>query len=310
MHAARCGDIDLGSALTRTRQKCRAFRRARSCKCPSGEGTSTPWEAGRWKRAPTPPSCSRRGGNPRSTSARRLPRRPAHSSLRARGRACRSRPGTGTGEPGRARGAAGGRSAEHPRRHSTTLVDATKPTTGNAPCPAKHLEARLCSSGPRNAPTIRDARACNPAHPHCRRVGRCQPRESDHPWPSVCSGRRWRSLPRVRVPESSRPDADAVRVRPAARVGAAEPSRVQAGRFGGTARARCRIRSSRAGSLSAIETPTASYRRQRFGAARAGHEVTGRDSAETKPPTSAGSMSANPPSTGHAGTPGRMNLGT
>ena len=312
MHAARCGDIDLGWALTRTRQKVQGIPQGAILQVPLGRR------------------------HVYALGSRTLEARPDTAVLLAPGQeytlyfkpddclVVLRIPGSALAVELAARDPAPARASRGTRevplvggRLSTlaaiqqTLVDATKPTTGNASVPqAKHLEAQLCSSGPRNPPFIRDARACNPAHPHCRRVGRCQPRESDHPWPSVCSGRRWRSLPRVRVPESSRPDANAVRVRPAARVGAAEPSRVQAGRFGDTARARCRIRSSRQ-----VRCPLSKHlRRVTVGNASAQLEPAVKSQGATVQRRShrhpLGSMSANPPSTGHAGTPGRMNLGT
>ena len=127
------------------------------------------------------------------------------------------------------------------------LVDATKPLTEDASAPrADQLAvAPVQLAGgpdPRDPPIVLDARAGDPARPQGRGVDRGPSRGPDHARSPVRRGRCRRPPPRVRIPGASRPDAAAVRAGPTAGVGAAEPSRIQAGRFGHATRARCRIR--------------------------------------------------------------------
>ena len=71
MHTARCGEVDLGWGLTRTRQKVRGVPHGAICTCRSGKGTSTRWEPNSSISAGSPSVIEASTVSPPSATARR-----------------------------------------------------------------------------------------------------------------------------------------------------------------------------------------------------------------------------------------------
>ena len=179
-----------------------------------------------------------------------MPHRPAHAGFRTRGRAGRSRPGSGACEPRHARDPLGGRPPERTRRHAEN-VGRRHETEGRecfrAPCRAAGGPSLQLDGG--SDPGTRPS-SSTPA-PGIQRIRMVEEWIDAHLADPITLGRLCavagvgdRYLESAfRAHRGQTPAA--IRGGPAACVGAAMPSRLQAGRFGHATGARCRLRPSR-----------------------------------------------------------------